>query len=258
MSDNGADFTDVSRGEPAVPRLVPLELPRPATTQWAGRAASCTTALVLGRGVEHAAGADQGLAGEGGMRVPFILSLPPVAEGGLSPTVPIAPAFAWVTDVLPTLLDLRGIALPGGLAKRYRPSGQDLGCPTCAARPCCVHAADEALSASRAWAPRRCSRATGSCSAWAAPTTACWRLFNLQRRPEVKAATCRWPGPTWCSRCWPTWQAYDRANGVVMPEPWFMIPIRQLLRNNWPVLLKQLWPSCRRRCWSRWPRSSGC
>ena len=35
-------------------------------------------------------------------------------------------------------------------------------------------------------------------------------------------------------------QAYDRANGVVMPEPGYD-PIRQLLRNNWPVLLKQLW-----------------
>jgi hypothetical protein len=35
-------------------------------------------------------------------------------------------------------------------------------------------------------------------------------------------------------------QAYDRAHGVVMPEPGYD-PIKQLLRNNWPVLLKQLW-----------------
>ena len=34
--------------------------------------------------------------------------------------------------------------------------------------------------------------------------------------------------------------AYNRTNGVVMPEPGYD-PIRQLLRNNWPVLLKQLW-----------------
>jgi hypothetical protein len=36
-------------------------------------------------------------------------------------------------------------------------------------------------------------------------------------------------------------EAYNLANGVVLPEPGYD-PVRQLLRNNWPVLLQQLWP----------------
>jgi hypothetical protein len=35
-------------------------------------------------------------------------------------------------------------------------------------------------------------------------------------------------------------EAYNRANGVILPEPGYD-PVKQLLRNNWPVLLKQLW-----------------
>ena len=35
-------------------------------------------------------------------------------------------------------------------------------------------------------------------------------------------------------------EAYNSANGVILPEPGYD-PIKQLLRNNWPVLLRQLW-----------------
>ena len=62
--------------------------------------------------------------GEGGMRVPLVIAGAPVAEPGS-----VIPAFAWATDIAPTILSLAGVAPPGS---RYggRPilpmSGRDL------------------------------------------------------------------------------------------------------------------------------------
>lgn len=47
-------------------------------------------------------------AGEGGMRVPLIITGEPVALAG-----PRTSAFAYVTDITPTILDLAGVSVPG-------------------------------------------------------------------------------------------------------------------------------------------------
>lgn len=46
--------------------------------------------------------------GEGGMRVPLIISGGPVSNGGA-----MTPAFAWATDITPTILSLAGLDRPG-------------------------------------------------------------------------------------------------------------------------------------------------
>ena len=66
-----------------------------------------------------------------------------------------------------------------------------------------------------------------------------WRLFDLRDDPTECRDPALPPSGLMQQRLAEV-QADDRANGVVMPEPGYD-PIRQLLRNNRPVLLKPLW-----------------
>lgn len=80
--------------------------------------------------------------GEGGMRVPLIIAGKAVSQAGT-----LSNAFAWATDITPTILSLAGVSPPG---QRYagRPvqliTGRDLG-PLLAGEAERVYAADDAV-----------------------------------------------------------------------------------------------------------------
>ena len=235
MSDNGADFTDVSQ----------VNLPFRAWYRWnfpAGDDAMGGPGSFVHYGPYWAEVSNTPLAqikgspGEGGMRVPFILSLPPALKAGIADGS-ITPAFAWVTDVLPTLLDLAGIAWPADAADRHRPSGKSL-LPHLRGEAERVHAADEAIGFESLGA-QALFKGDWKLQRMGSPYDGQWRLFNLRDDPG-ESRDLSMAQPERLRQMMAEVQAYDRAHGVVMPEPGYD-PIKQLLRNNWPVLLKQLW-----------------
>ena len=170
------------------------------------------------------------------MRVPFILSLPPALKAGIADGG-IAPAFAWVTDVLPTLLELAGIERPAVEPDRHRPSGKSL-LPYLRGETGRVHSADEPIGFESLGA-QALFRGDWKLQRMGSPYDGQWRLFDLRDDPTESRDLSR-ARPELMQQMLAEVQAYDRAHGVVMPEPGYD-PIRQLLRNNWPVLLKQLW-----------------
>jgi arylsulfatase A-like enzyme len=235
MSDNGADFTDVSH----------INLPFRAWYRWnypVGDDAMGGPGSYVHYGPYWAEVSNTPLAqikgspGEGGMRVPFILSLPPALKGGIADGT-IAPAFTWVTDVLPTLLELAGIALSAESPDRHRPSGKSL-LPYLRGEADRVHAADEAIGFESLGA-QALFKGDWKLQRMGSPYDGLWRLYNLRDDP-TESRDLSQARPELMQQLLAEVQAYDRANGVAMPEPGYD-PIRQLLRNNWPVLLKQLW-----------------
>ena len=170
------------------------------------------------------------------MRVPFILSLPPALKAGITDGS-ITPAFAWVTDVLPTLLDLAGIAWPADAPDRHRLSGKSL-LAHLRGETERVHAADEAVGFESLGA-QALFKGDWKLQRMGSPYDGQWRLFNLRDDPAESRDLSR-EQPALLQQMLADVQAYDRDHGVIMPEPGYD-PIRQLLRNNWPVLLKQLW-----------------
>lgn len=235
MSDNGADFTDVSR----------VNLPFRAWYRWNYPAGDDTMGgpgsfVHYGPYWAEASntplGQIKGSPGEGGMRVPFILSLPPALKAGIADGS-ITPAFAWVTDVLPTLLELAGIELPAQSAERHRPSGKSL-LPYLRGEVSQVHTPDEAIGFESLGA-QALFQGDWKLQRMGSPYDGRWRLFNLRDDP-TESRDLSMQRPELVQRMLAEVAAYDRDNGVVMPEPGYD-PIRQLLRNNWPVLLRQLW-----------------
>ena len=178
----------------------------------------------------------KGTSAEGGMRVPFILNFPGRVPGG-----GVTDAFAYVTDFLPTVLDIAGIPLPGDEYKGkplLRPTGKSL-LPLLQGDAQRVHAPDEAIGfegsggeaifmgdykLTRNGAPFGDGR---------------WRLINLRDDPtESKDLSAL--EPQRLQKMLAEVEAYHQRVGVVLPEPGYN-PLRQLLVNNWPVLVRQLW-----------------
>ncbi|HMN75484.1 MAG TPA: arylsulfatase [Burkholderiaceae bacterium] len=239
MSDNGADFTDTSRIN--LPFRAWYRMNYPAGSDkmggpgsyvhygpyWA-EASNTPFALI------------KGSPGEGGMRVPFILSLPPALAGGIKKGA-IVDGFTYATDVLPTLLELGAIALPGDEYKGkplHRPTGHSL-LPYLRGETPRVHAADEPIGFESLGA-QALFKGDYKVTRMGAPFDGKWRLYDLKADPtESTDLSAR--KPELLKAMLADVEAYDRSNGVILPEPGFD-PIKQLLRNNWPVLLQQLWP----------------
>ena len=265
MSDNGADFTDTSR----------INLPFRAWYRWAypaGEGGGPGSYVHYGPYWAEVSNTPlaliKGSPGEGGMRVPFILSLPPPLKGSIRDGS-IVDAFAWGTDILPTLLELGGISLPGDEyrgQKLHRPTGKSL-LPYLRGDTQRVHASDETIGFESLGA-QALYQGDWKIMRMGSPFDGKWRLFNLREDPtesrDLSAAM-----PERLQRMLAEVEAYNRANGVVLPEPGYD-PVKQLLRNNWPVLLKQLWalPAVAlglllllgwalRRAWHRGRRRSG-
>lgn len=178
----------------------------------------------------------KGTSAEGGMRVPFIVNFPGrFAAGGVSD------AFAYVTDFLPTVLDIAGIALPGDEYKGQallRPTGKSL-LPLLQGEVQRVHGPDEAIgfegSGGEAifmgdYKLMRNGPPFGDGS---------WRLINLRNDPtESKDLSAQQPERF--QKMVAAAEAYQERVGVVLPEAGYN-PVRQLLVNNWQVLARQLW-----------------
>jgi arylsulfatase/uncharacterized sulfatase len=237
MSDNGADFTDTSR----------INLPFRAWYRWvypAGVGGGPGSYVHYGPYWAEVSNTPfaliKGSPGEGGMRVPFILSLPPALKGAIRDGS-VADAFAWGTDVLPTLLELGGIPLPGDDYRGqplHRPTGKSL-LPYLRGEAASVRGGDEAIGFESLGA-QALYQGDWKLMRMGSPFDGQWRLYNLREDPtesrDLSAAM-----PDRLQRMLAEVEAYNQANGVVLPEPGYD-PVRQLLRNNWPVLLQQLWP----------------
>ena len=176
----------------------------------------------------------KGTSGEGGMRVPFIVSYPPRIKPGA-----VATQFAYATDFLPTVLDLAGIALPGEAyrgKKLDQPSGTSM-LPYLEGKAAFIHdehyaqgfegTGGEALFQGD-YKIERNAQPYGDTQ---------WHLFNLKQDPtESRDLSQSQPDRLKALRL-----GYDRylsRNGVILPPPNF-VATRQVLRNNWPILLWQ-------------------
>jgi arylsulfatase A-like enzyme len=135
LSGNGADAAvtpaPVAGAQRAQERVLPTgaRLPLHPGPRWA---AVSNTPLPRGKGT----------VAEGGMRVPFILSAP-----GRLPAGTLNNQFVYVTDVLPTLLDLAGIRLSDAAldAQRLqRPSGKSM-LPALQGHEAAVHPPEEVI-----------------------------------------------------------------------------------------------------------------
>jgi arylsulfatase A-like enzyme len=177
----------------------------------------------------------KGTSGEGGMRVPFIAHFPGRILAGET-----TDAFAYATDFLPTVLDIAGIPLPEDDTGEdlLRPSGESL-LPLMEGRAERVHGADDAIG----------FEATGGEAIFIGDYKLTrngppygdgqWRLINLREDP-TESTDLSAIEPVRFQRMLAEVEAYHQRVGVVLPEPGYD-PLRQLLRNNWQVLVRQLW-----------------
>jgi arylsulfatase A-like enzyme len=177
----------------------------------------------------------KGSSAEGGMRVPLILSVP-----GRVPAGGTTHKFAWATDFLPTVLDIAGIPLPGDEyrgKKLHRPTGTSL-LPHLEGKTPDIHAADEAIG----------FEGTGGQALFmgehklmrnAAPLgDGQWHLYQLAQDPvEARDLVSQEPGLA--KTLMAAIERFNTLNGVVLPEPGYNA-FRQLLTNNWEVMLHQL------------------
>ena len=165
--------------------------------------------------------------GEGGMRVPLI-----IAGGPLPRQSELTPAFAWATDITPTILSLAGVAHPG---ERYggRPVlpiiGRDLT-PLLAGEAERVYSADDAVG----------YELTGHAALFQDDYKLVvnqpplgdgqWRLFNIVEDPgeTVDLASTQ---PVTFQRMLSRYQRYQRENGV-LPVPSGYSQMRQLVANT--------------------------
>lgn len=238
MSDNGADFTDTSRINGPFRAWYRINYPA-GSDAMGGRGSYVHYGPYWAEVSNTPLSLIKGSPGEGGMRVPFIISLPPALKGAVKDGS-IASAFAYGTDVLPTVLELAGIAQPGDTYQgrpMHRPTGHSL-LPYLQGELPAVHAENEAIGFESLGAQ---ALFKGDYKIWrmGSPFDGRWRLYNLRDDP-TESRDLAPAQPERMRRMLAEVDAYNRANGVILPEPGYD-PIRQLLRNNWPVLLRQLW-----------------
>ena len=240
MSDNGADAYDLSQ----------LNLPM---NLWYRMNYSLGLDGMGGKGSYVHYGMDwaqvsntpfalvKGTSGEGGMRVPFIVSFPGRFASDRFTAGGTTKAFAYVTDFLPTVLDIAGIALPGDDYKGQalvRPTGRSL-LPLLQGEVPRVHGPDDAIGYEGSGGEAlfmgdykllRNGPPLGDGS---------WRLINLRDDP-TESRDLSALEPARLKKMVAAAEAYRQRTGVVLPEENYN-PVRQLLVNNWQVLVRQLW-----------------
>ena len=165
--------------------------------------------------------------GEGGMRVPLI-----IAGEQLSQHRHLTPAFAWATDITPTILSLAGVAQPG---ERYagRPVlpiiGRDLT-PLLTGEVERVYGADDAVG----------YELTGHAALFQGDYKLVvnqpplgdgqWRLFNIVKDPGETVDLASSLAATF-QRMLSRYQQYQRENGV-LPLPSGYTQMKQLVSNT--------------------------
>ncbi|HRJ69342.1 MAG TPA: arylsulfatase [Beijerinckiaceae bacterium] len=235
MSDNGADAFDLSTINPLF-RL------------WYRFHYALDRERMGGRGSYVHYGADwarvsntpltsfKGSASEGGLRVPFIISYPPRVSPATSD------AFAFASDFLPTVLDLAGIAMPGEIyngRKLHRPVGSSM-MPHLEGKSAVIHPKERMFG----------FEGTGSKAVYKdgyklvwdfdPEIPSRWKLFRIDEDP-TEANDLSEREPERLTAMLAEMSRYESENGVVAPEPGYD-PFRQLLRNNYGVLARQLGP----------------
>lgn len=235
MSDNGADAYDLSQ----------LNLPMKL---WYRANFALGIDRMGGKGSYVHYGADwaevsntpfasfKGTSFEGGMRVPFIVHMPgKAAAGGVSD------AFAYATDFLPTVLDIAGIPLPGDDPRGkalLRPTGKSL-LPLLQGEVQRVHGPDEAIGFEGSGGQALFMGDYKLLRNGAPFPDPSWRLIHLRDDPTEQRDLSK-EKPELVKTMLAEVNAYNERSGVVLPEAGYN-PLRQLLLNNWPVLLRQLW-----------------
>lgn len=234
MSDNGADPYDLSRVN--LPFRLWYGLNRSLHHDRMGGVGSYVHYGVNWAEVSNTPLAlFKGTANEGGLRVPFIVSWPARFAGDR-----INDQFAYATDFLPTVLDLAGIPLPGDEyrgAKLHRPTGASL-VPELEGKAQAVHGPNHVTG----------FESTGGFAIFRgdyklvkdALGSGAWRLHDLKRDP-TESRDLAASEPAIYRELMAEVEKYKTDNGVVMPEPGYD-PLRQMLANNWQVLLRHLWP----------------
>ncbi|MDE0442404.1 MAG: arylsulfatase [Gammaproteobacteria bacterium] len=174
-------------------------------------------------------------AGEGGIRVPLIVSGPGVEARGVSP------AFAYVTDVVPTLLELTGTidATPAGKhpigGRSLAPALRDLGVD--------IHPPQEAIGFETAGHAGVFKGNYKLVRVGAPGGDGQWRLFDLAEDPgETRDLAAEQPERL--AEMLADYQAYATRVGVLEVSA-FYSPTRQLLINylydgakaNWPLVV---------------------
>ena len=177
----------------------------------------------------------KGTSAEGGMRVPFIVNYPQRIKPDR-----VTDQFAYATDFLPTVLDLAGIALPADEyqgKKLMRPTGSSM-LPYLEGRAAAIHDATYSVG----------FEGTGADTLYRGDYKVSrngppfgdnqWHLYNLRLDP-TESLDLRASEPERLKTMLALYDAYLEGNGVVKP-PVGYAPLTQLLKNNWPVLVRQM------------------
>jgi arylsulfatase A-like enzyme len=176
----------------------------------------------------------KGTASEGGMRVPFIISYPKRIRPGT-----VHGSFAYATDFLPTMLDLAGIRMPAASGQLHAPTGRTL-MPHLEGLAGAFHPASETIgfeaSGGQALFKGDFKLARNPAPFGDGRTG----VFNLATDPtESNDLSVR--QPELLRELQQDMDNYIVQNGVVLVPPGYDGP-RQVLLNNWPVLVRQLAP----------------
>jgi arylsulfatase/uncharacterized sulfatase len=176
----------------------------------------------------------KGTSGEGGMRVPFIMQVP----GRLKPGT-VTNEFAYATDFLPTVLDIAGIGVPTKSppgTSMIAPTGKSL-LPYLEGRAPGIHGPDEAIG----------FEGTGGEAIFRGGYKLMrngepfddhtWHLYETSDWTESRDLSK--DEPQRVEQMLSDMQRYIQQNGVVTPEPGYQ-PLKQLLKNNAAILLRQL------------------
>jgi arylsulfatase A-like enzyme len=176
----------------------------------------------------------KGTSAEGGMRVPFIVSYPQrIKPGG------VVREFAYVTDFLPTVLDIAGIALPGDEyhgRKLHRPTGRSM-LPMLEGQVSAIHPPTEAFGFEGTGA-EALFKGDFKIARNVTLDDGLWHLHDLRRDP-LESTDLATSQPALFKEMRADYATYLERNGVVLPQEGYD-PLRQLLKNNWPVLVRQM------------------
>ncbi len=178
----------------------------------------------------------KGTSSEGGMRVPFIVNYPQhIKPGG------VTDQFAYATDFLPTVLDIAGIALPTGsepgAAQRLRPTGSSM-LPFLEGRAAAIHAPTDTIGFEGTGADALFRGNYKILRNMPPAGDGQWHLYNLRQDP-TEATDLAASQPQVFKDMLAAYDRYVSENGVIKPAADYN-PLGQLLKNNWPVLVRQM------------------
>lgn len=163
--------------------------------------------------------------GEGGMRVPLIVAGAGIQQRGLSN------AFAWATDITPTLLSIAGVAQPGEryAGRKVLPiTGKDLS-PVLSGEQQAVYGEDDAVGFELAGQGALFQGDYKLLRTQAPLGDGEWRLFNIAKDPgETKDLAA--VEPTRFRAMMEAYKQFEQDNQV-LPMPLGFSPMKQLAAN---------------------------